>query len=143
MTSGLPDQATYLSVLTHAEPESVKGFVEDLLPRVGPVDVDRNQTGLVMLPGDDTAKGEPFHLGEVLVAEAQVYIDGVPGYAACTGSDLEQALAVAILDALIQGGRLNDEISPFVREQQAAQVDADQHLREQAAATRADMETQL
>lgn len=100
------EQGVYLSILSLAPAQEVKDFVEALLARLAmvslPVRVITSRTGLAMLPFTDSAKGVTFHLGETLLAEAHVQVGVQEGYAACLGRDLEQAIALAILDALLQ-----------------------------------------
>lgn len=130
-----------LSVLSRADAAVIKPFVDQLLPRLGEVEVVENRTGLVMLPSRDTAQGATFHLGEVLVSEARVRVNGTDGYGACLGRDLEQSLAVALLDAAFRAGVLTDEIQAFVDQQTAAQRAEDESLLRKVAATKVEMET--
>jgi alpha-D-ribose 1-methylphosphonate 5-triphosphate synthase subunit PhnG len=96
------DQSTYLSILTAAPAQTVKDFVEELLARLSEVQVITSRTGLAMVPFTDSVKGVAFHLGETLLAEAHVQVGGQEGYAACLGRDVEQAIALAVLDATLQ-----------------------------------------
>lgn len=96
------DQSHYLSVLAQTPPAHLKEFTETILAQIDDVQVLQNRTGLVMLPYTDSVQGTPFHLGEVLMSEAHVRVNGQEGYGACTGRDLEQSLAIAILDAIMQ-----------------------------------------
>lgn len=135
-------QGEYLTVLTHAPADDVKLMAEKLIPLLDEIRVLVNRTGLVMLPYTDTAKGTLFHLGEVLVSESHVQIaGGVEGYAVCTGRDLEQSLAIALLDAAFTAGIMRDEITAFVMRQSAAQATADDALLRGVEATRVEMET--
>lgn len=135
------DQAAMLSALARAPADEVKAFVEDRLDRLGPIEVLQNRTGLVMLPQVDTAQGATFHLGEVLVAEAHVRLAGSEGYGACLGRDLEQALAIAILDAAVRSRSLLAEIGRFAADQAARLERADADLMRAVEATRVEMET--
>ncbi|MCX7739438.1 MAG: phosphonate C-P lyase system protein PhnG [Meiothermus sp.] len=136
-------QGRWLGVLARAEAEALKEFVEGLLPALEPygLEVLENRTGLVMLPATDTARGTRFLVGEVLVAEARVRLGGSEGYAACLGRDLEQALAIAILDAALQEGLEPGRIRAYVEQEAARQAEADAELARQVAATRVEMET--
>jgi alpha-D-ribose 1-methylphosphonate 5-triphosphate synthase subunit PhnG len=135
-------QSEYLTILTHAPAEAVKEMAETVIPQLGEVRVLVNRTGLVMLPYTDTSNGTLFHLGEILVSEAHVQIaDGVQGYAICTGRDLEQSLAVALLDAALTAGIMRDHIMAFVFQQALAQAEADTVLLRAVEATRVEMET--
>ena len=130
-----------LSILTHAPAHVVKSFVEDLLQQVGEIIVEQNRTGLVMVPATDSVDGTIFHLGEVLIAEAYVTVEGHRGYAACMGRDLEQSLALAILDATQRGNLLTEQVNAFVAEQADLLHQQEQHLLRQVEATRVNMET--
>jgi alpha-D-ribose 1-methylphosphonate 5-triphosphate synthase subunit PhnG len=139
-----PDQGHYLSVLAQVGAEEVKLFTEELLPQLGEVEVIQNRTGLAMLPATDSAKGGVFHLGEVLVAEAHVRVGQQEGYAACLGRDLVQALALAILDAVLQDVDANPAIKPqilqFVERMDERQQMADLELLRKVETTRVELE---
>src|SRR5687767_24572 len=91
-----------LSILAKADANAVKELAETLLPQLGKVTVLKNRTGLVMLPYTDSVQGIAFHLGEVLVAEANIQTEaGEEGYGMVIGRDVVQALALAVIDASI------------------------------------------
>jgi len=58
------------------------------------------RTGLVMMSVTD-ATGEDFHLGEVLVTEAEAEFEGHAGYAAILGNQPGKALIRAALSAIL------------------------------------------
>lgn len=135
-------QSDYLTILTHAPADTVKQVAEDILNALGEITVLVNRTGLVMLPYTDTAKGTRFHLGEVLVSESRVRIgSGAEGYAVCMGRDLEQSMAIALIDAALQAQIETTQLEAFIGEQQAAQQAADELLLRQVEATRVELET--
>jgi alpha-D-ribose 1-methylphosphonate 5-triphosphate synthase subunit PhnG len=139
-----PDQGHYLTVLAQAGADEVKLFTEELLPNIGPVQVIQNRTGLAMLPATDSVQGGVFHLGEVLVAEAHVRVGEQEGYAACLGRDLVQALALAILDAVLQDVDANPLIKPqilaFVETMAARQQQEEIELLRKVESTRVELE---
>lgn len=139
----LEEQGRWLSVLARAEAGAVKALAEELLPNLEllGLEVLENRIGLVMLPATDTAQGTRFHVGEVLVAASRVRLGGLEGYAACLGRNLEQSLAIAILDAALQGGWQAERIRAFVEREAARQSAEDAALARQIAATRVEMET--
>ena len=143
LKSQIESQERWLSVLTRAEAQEVKAFTEGLLPslEVHNLQVLENRTGLVMVPGTDTAKGTRFHLGEVLVSESWVRLADAEGYAVCLGRELEQSLAVAILDAALQADLETEVIQTFVRQQEEKLESADVELRQLVEGTRIEMET--
>lgn len=138
-------QADILGILCRAPAAEVKTFADALLPDLGPVEVLYNRTGLVMQPMRDPAQGALFYLGEVLVSEAHIRLTGAAGcpegYAACLGRDLQQALAIALLDAAAVGGLARERLGAFVAQQTAVLAAADEVLLRQVEATRAEMET--
>lgn len=140
------DQSTYLSILTAVPAAAVKELVEALLTRLSAVQVLASRTGLAMLPFTDSVKGVTFYLGETLLAEAHVQVGTQEGYAACLGRDLEQAIALAILDAVLQSNEAalqaeQPTILAFVAAA-AQQQDAEEAaLLQKVAATRVELET--
>lgn len=131
-----------LSVLTRAPMNEVKSLAESVLEHLGEVHVLQNRTGLVMLPYIDSAQGAPFHLGEVLVAEAHIRLaDGVEGYGMVLGRDLELSMAVAVLDAALRAGIQTEPINAFIAAQADQQAAKDADLLRQVNATRVEMET--
>lgn len=134
-------QEEYLSILTQISGDRLKPFVDQLLPDIGRVTVLSNRTGLVMLPYTDSVQGTPFHLGEVLVAEAHVSLADHEGYGAVLGRDLELALAVAILDAALQAGRQTATILNFIATESVRLRSDEELLLRQVEATRVEMET--
>lgn len=135
-----------LTLLSAADPTALKALVEDIIPALEPITVRYNRTGLVMLPYTDSAHGTPFYIGEVLVAEARAVIQAdqaapVEGYGACLGHDLEQALAIALLDAALRAGIETDRITAFLARAAADREAADADLLRAAESTRAQMET--
>lgn len=136
------DQSRYLSVLAQADPKVVKDFVEDtILKQVTAVTTRRNRVGSLMVPGRDTVTGIPFHLGEALIAEAEIEVDGSVGYAACLGRDLEFAVAIAVVDAVVQAGRFREEVGALVTQESERLAERESTLLQKVEATKVDMET--
>lgn len=135
------DEQALLSTLAQADAEAVKALAEELLPELEPVEVVQNRTGLAMLPLRESAQGASFYLGEVLLAEARVRTAGTEGYAACLGRDLEQALALALIDAAHRAGVAGPQIVAFAQAQAAAIEAAEAELERAVGATRVDLET--
>lgn len=130
-----------LDTLARAEPAALKVLAEDLIPHLGDIEVQRNRTGLVMLPMRDTAQGVNFHLGEVLVSEAQIAAQGAIGYGMVRGHDLERAMAMALVDLAISAGVQTDACTDFIDSQSKALAAADETRLRKVEATRVNMET--
>lgn len=137
------DRAAALSLMTAAPAARIKAEAEQLLPLLGAVEVLVNRTGLVMLPYRDTAHGATFFLGEVLMAEAHIRCPDhdVEGYAMVVGRDLEQAMAIAVLDAVGAAALAPAQFNALLRVLAAEQATADEALRRDIEATRVQMET--
>jgi alpha-D-ribose 1-methylphosphonate 5-triphosphate synthase subunit PhnG len=89
----------------------------------------------------DTAQGTHFHLGEVLVSEAQVSAGGQEGYGMRRGRDLEAAMAMAVVDLAIALGHAPKACDDFLSTEARAQSEADTETLRKVEATRVDMET--
>lgn len=135
------DPSELLSTLSRADAGAVKAFAEDLLPSLGDVEVLANRTGLAMLPLRESAQGATFYVGEVLLAEAHVRAAGAEGYAACLGRDLQQALALALIDAAGRAGVAGPAILAFAQAQAAAIEAEEAALEREVGRTRVDLET--
>jgi alpha-D-ribose 1-methylphosphonate 5-triphosphate synthase subunit PhnG len=138
-------QSATLGTLNRAPAQIVKDFVDGLLEQIENAGLEvvvlENRTGLVMLPAVDNAHGTTFHMGEVLVSEGRVRVGNHHGYTACLGRDLEQALAVAILDACLIGNVQPERIAAFVEDQSRALELEDELLLRDVESTRVEMET--
>lgn len=60
--------------------------------------IDEPNNGLVMIKMRETAKKQLFYLGEVLVTEAKIQINGHLGIGIVAGDNVELAINLAIID---------------------------------------------
>lgn len=60
--------------------------------------IDEPNNGLVMIKMRETAKKQLFYLGEVLVTEAKIHINGYLGMGIVVGDNEELAVNLAIID---------------------------------------------
>ncbi len=136
-------QAEILSILNNSNSEAIKTFTDGLLelPEFQDLAVLENRTGLAMLPAVDSAQGTTFHLSEVLLSVARVKLRKSEGYNAVLGRDLEQALAIAILDAALAEEIQTKQILEFVEAQKLLLDSSDNFLLAQVESTRVQMET--
>lgn len=130
-----------LSTLARADGAALKAFGESLIADLGEIEVVHSRTGLVMLPLRDTAKGTAFHLGEVLVAEAQITSGGATGYGMRRGRDQEAAMAMALVDLAVARDIRADECRDFCAAQSEALAACDANTLRDIEATRVNMET--
>ncbi len=64
-------------------------------------DLQEPETGLVMLTALDCYT-HPFHLGELLVTQAEVTVDGVRAHATVMGDQAEKAILAATLNGALR-----------------------------------------
>lgn len=135
--------ATALDILARSRPEAIKAFAETHIDDLGPIEVVVSRTGLAMLPYVDTVQNTAFHLGEVLMSEAHIRLPerGVEGYGAVIGRDLEQSMAMAVIDACMAAGIGLAEIRTFLADEQRLQAQADETRLRKVESTRVRMET--
>lgn len=139
---GGADHAQMLGILARARPENLKRHAEALLVEMGDITVIANRTGLVMVPMRDTVGQVDFHLGEVLVSEAQIADRaGHTGYGMITGRDLERAMAMAVVDLSVAARGMDAATARFLAEEKAHMTQADETRMRQVEATRVEMET--
>lgn len=67
------------------------------------------EKSLTMIKMRDPVKETLFFLGEVIVCEAIVCLDGIKGMAVIMGDDFEKVLDMAIIDAACNKGVFTDE----------------------------------
>ncbi|MEV0186723.1 phosphonate C-P lyase system protein PhnG [Streptomyces sp. NPDC050625] len=88
-----------LAAATHEEivPLAERLLADGAVPE--PTVVKAPETGMVMLQVREPVEETRFYLGEVLVTECSVDLDGTPGWCMRSGDDRVAALAGALLDA--------------------------------------------
>jgi alpha-D-ribose 1-methylphosphonate 5-triphosphate synthase subunit PhnG len=62
------------------------------------------ETCLAMMQAVDSVEETPFYLGEVLMCEAAVRIEGAVGYGFALDDDPERAWCLAVIDAALAAG---------------------------------------
>ncbi len=100
------DRLARFEALTAIPEQAAVGLAELLLDgALGEVAVISPPTvGMVMARATDGARGEVFNLGEVLVTEARVSVDGHEGWGMALGRAPDHALSVAVVDASLEAG---------------------------------------
>ena len=130
-----------LGTLARADGARLKAFAETLMPDLGDIEVLKSQSGLVMLPMRDTAKGTAFHLGEVLMSEAHIRKGDVQGYGMRRGHDLEASMAMALIDLAMSTDVRVSECEAFSAAEAKALKAKDDDVMRRVEATRVNMET--
>lgn len=80
-----------------------KKLAEDIKNKYEVRSIEDPNNGLVMIKMRETAKRELFYLGEVLVTEAKVYVNGSLGLGIVAGDEYKLANNLAIIDGAYKG----------------------------------------
>ena len=102
------DKRRLTKVLVRAESDEVAAIAAGVRSAYRPVIVKEPGKTLTMIKLRDPVKQGVFYIGEVIVCEAAVEIDGVRGLSVIMGDDEEKALDMAIIDAAVNMGVFDD-----------------------------------
>jgi alpha-D-ribose 1-methylphosphonate 5-triphosphate synthase subunit PhnG len=91
-------------ILIQGAPELRRELCRLVSNRHSTAAVDDPRGGLVMIQARETAKNGLFYLGELLVTEAKVQIEGRIGLGIIAGDDREAARELAVIDAAYNAG---------------------------------------
>jgi alpha-D-ribose 1-methylphosphonate 5-triphosphate synthase subunit PhnG len=98
------DKKRLTKILAKADRRNVAAMADGIRNTHRPVIVKTPGKTLTMIKMREPVKQSLFYIGEVIVSEAVVEIDGVQGAAVVMGDDAEKALDIAIIDAAINKG---------------------------------------
>ncbi len=112
------EQADY--IICECDLESLETFVKELEPQCAIQVVRHPAVGTTMIRAEDSVEGQPFYLGEALITECELNIDGQPGFGLCLGDEPVRSYCMAFLDALmlLSDSRLS-RVEAFLSEQAA------------------------
>lgn len=85
-------------ILIKSDEALAKKLANSVRKKCGIKVIEEPNQGLVMIKMRETAKKELFYLGEVLVTEAKVYVNGALGMGIVKGENEELAMNLAIID---------------------------------------------
>jgi len=91
-------------ILAKADRRDVAAMAVDIQKICTPVIVKEPGKTLTMIRMREPVRQSLFYIGEVIVCEAAVEIDGVGGTAVLMGDDTEKTLDMAIIDAAVNKG---------------------------------------
>ena len=95
------DRIRMTKVLARADRSEVAALSADIQKAFRPVIVKEPAKTLTMIKLRDPVKQGVFYIGEVIVCEATVEIEGVQGVAVTMGDDTDKVLDMAIIDAAV------------------------------------------
>ena len=94
----------FTKILAGADRQDVAKMSADIQKTYRPIIVKEPGKTLAMIKMREPVKQSLFYIGEVIVCEAAVEIDGVQGIAVVMGDDADRALDMAIIDAAANKG---------------------------------------
>lgn len=69
---------------------------------------------MLMIRAQDSLEGQEFYLGEALVTQCEVQVNGVTGYGMCLGDEPVRSYVMGVLDALREQDGLDAGVAAFV-----------------------------
>ena len=110
------EQADY--IICECELEPLEAFVKGLEPNCAIQVVRHPAVGTTMIRAEDSVEGQPFYLGEALITECELNIDGQPGFGLCLGDEPVRSYCMAFLDALLSlSDSRQSRVEAFLSEQ--------------------------
>lgn len=91
-------------ILARADKEDVKVLADEIKAGYAPVIIKKPEKSLVMIRMREPVQESLFNLGEVIVCEAIVDLEGVKGMAVLMGDDYDKVLDMAVIDAACNKG---------------------------------------
>lgn len=109
-------------VLARADSSAVRAMADKIKSEYSPVIVKAPEKSLAMIRMREPVRQSLFYLGEVVVSEAIVDIDGAKGMAVLMGDDFDKVLDMAVIDAACNRGVFQDDatLERWEREQNMA-----------------------
>ncbi|MBU4057325.1 phosphonate C-P lyase system protein PhnG [Patescibacteria group bacterium] len=104
-------RAEYFEIIAQSSEKVLVPLAEKILQISSMIIKKKPEKGMLMLQTRDGAADTLFNLGEILVTECMVELDGVEGYMMMPGNVPEKAIAGAVIEAALAGGHnLSEEI---------------------------------
>jgi phosphonate C-P lyase system protein PhnG len=94
------EQADY--ILCECALEPLEAFVREIEQQCTVRVIREPSVGTTMIRAEDTVEGQPFYLGEALITECEVNVDGQAGFGICLGDEPVRSYCIAFIDALLQ-----------------------------------------
>lgn len=106
-------------ILARAGAEQVRELADEIKAAHTPVIVKAPEKSLTMIRLREPVQESLFYLGEVIVSEAIVDLDGAKGVAVLMGDDFDKVLDMAVIDAACNKGvfRRYDVLEQLEKEQ--------------------------
>lgn len=96
-------------IMSKADRSVILELAEDIKKEHEVVIVKAPEKVLAMVKMREPVKEMKFYIGEVIVTETTVSMEGVTGHAVAMGDDFEKTLSMAIIDGAYNGGFFHQE----------------------------------
>lgn len=93
------DKKRMFKILSKADRDCVMELSNKIMTKHQVVIIKSPEKALAMIKMREPVKESLFYIGEVIVTEATVSVDGKNGMAVAMGDDFEKTLAMAVIDA--------------------------------------------
>jgi alpha-D-ribose 1-methylphosphonate 5-triphosphate synthase subunit PhnG len=98
--------------------DALEAFVRELESRHKVQIIRQPAVCMTMVRAEDSVESQPFYLGEVLVTDCEVQVDGQAGYGLCMGDEPVRCYCMAVIDALLlSDGTGTGEVRVFLDRQ--------------------------
>jgi alpha-D-ribose 1-methylphosphonate 5-triphosphate synthase subunit PhnG len=88
-------------ILCECTPDALETFVRELESHHTVQIIRQPAVCMTMVRAEDSVEAQPFYLGEVLVTDCEVQVDGQAGYGLCMGDEPVRCYCMAVIDALL------------------------------------------
>ena len=95
-------------IMAKADRKIVMSLAEKIKNQHEVLIVKAPEKALAMVKMREPVKESLFYMGEVIVTEATVSVDGTNGMAVTMGDDFDKTLAMAVIDGACNGGVFED-----------------------------------
>ena len=104
-------------ILCECALDTLEAFVTELEPHHTVQLIRQPAVCMTMVRAEDSVEAQPFYLGEVLVTDCEVQVDGQAGYGLCMGDEPVRCYCMAVIDALLSSddSRADDSRASQVR----------------------------
>lgn len=96
-------------IMSKADRDAVIKMADKIRKKHELVVIKEPEKALAMIKMREPVKESLFYLGEIIVTEATVSVDGVSGTAVAMGDDFEKTFSMAVVDAACNQGCFEDE----------------------------------
>jgi alpha-D-ribose 1-methylphosphonate 5-triphosphate synthase subunit PhnG len=125
----------YSRICAEGDLQRLERIAEAVASRARVRVVKQPVTAMVMIGSADSLEGTPFRLGEVLVTECEVEVDGNLGYGCVIGDQPERSLFGAVVDAVLGSDHETRRDVEAMLEEEGGRLEDRRNLEERAAAT--------